>query len=192
MAKKKSAARKARRPVRRAPARKASPRKASAPRRPRAVPPGFHTVTVNLVVKDAGRAMDFWKQAFGAEELMRMPGADGRGVLHGEVKLGDTILFVNDEMGPGWARASSGENPPTATLFVYLDGADALFARAVQAGCRVLSPMADMFWGDRTGVVADPFGVVWTLARHVKDVSPEEARVAGEKFAKGMEGGPPA
>lgn len=187
MAKAKRAARKrARRPARRA-----SARKAAAPRRPRPVPPGFHTVTVNLVVRDASRAMDFWKEAFGAKEIMRMPAPGGQGVWHGELKIGDSIVFCNDEMpGPAATRAPSAEHPPTSTLWVYVDGADALFDRAVKAGCRVLSPMTDMFWGDRTGVLADPFGVVWSLAQHVKDVSPAETAAAGEEFAKKMQQGP--
>jgi uncharacterized glyoxalase superfamily protein PhnB len=152
-------------------------------------------VTVSLVLRGAGKAMDFWKEAFGAKEIMRMPAPGGQGVWHGEVKLGDSIIFCNDETpGPAGTRAPSAENPPSSSLWVYVDGADALFDRAVKAGCKVLSPMTDMFWGDRTGVLADPFGVIWSLAQHVKDVSPEEAAAAGEEFARKMaqQGGPPA
>lgn len=185
---KKKARTRARRPARRAPA-----RKAAAPRRPRPVPAGFHTVTVNLVIRGADKAMDFWKEAFGAKELMRMPAPGGQGVWHGEVKIGDTIVFCNDEMpGPVPSRAPSPENPPSSTLWVYADGADDLFDRAARAGCRVLSPMMDMFWGDRVGVLADPFGVVWSIAQHVKDVSPAEAAAAGEEFSRKMQQGPPA
>ena len=179
----------------RRPARRTSARKAAAPRGPKPVPAGLHTVTVSLVVRDAGRAMDFWKEALGAEERMRVPGPGGRGVWHGEVKIGDTILFCNDEMpGPVASRAPSAENPPTSTLWIYVSGADALFDRAARAGCKVISPMTDMFWGDRVGMLSDPFGVVWSIARHVKDVSPEDARAAGEAFAKQMQmqGAPPA
>jgi uncharacterized glyoxalase superfamily protein PhnB len=153
-------------------------------------------VTPSLVVRGAAKAMDFWKEAFGAKERMRMPAPfGGDAIWHGELTVGNSIIFCNDEMpGPGWAKAHAAGSPPTSTLWVYVDGADALFDRAVKAGCKVLSPMTDMFWGDRTGVLADPFGVVWTLAQHVKDVSEEDAAKAGEEFARSMQqqGGPPA
>src|SRR5512147_822753 len=157
---KKAAARKARRPARRA-----SPRKASARRDLRPIPAGFHSVTASLVLRDAGKAMDFWKAAFGAVEIMRMPAPGGQGVWHGEVRVGDTIVMCNYQMPvPGWTRAPTPERAPSCSLWIYADGADALFDRAVKAGARVLSPMADMFWGDRVGVLADPFDVVWAIA----------------------------
>jgi PhnB protein len=140
----------------------------------KAVPDGFHTITPHLTVRDAKRAIEFYKQAFGAEVLSVAPGT-GDKVMHASLKIGDSILMLNDEfpefggqLGPSATAGSS------VALHVYLDDVDAAFQRAVSAGASVKMPLMDQFWGDRYGVVIDPFGHRWSLATHVRDMSPEE------------------
>jgi len=129
------------------------------------VPEGLRSLTPQIVVKDAGAALETYQRAFGAEVLGKMTGPDGKSVMHSHVKIGDSVLFV----------AEAGFAPPSATnLFLYVADVDAVFAKATQAGCKALAPPADMFWGDRWGQVQDPFGNVWQVATHVEDVSPEE------------------
>jgi len=187
MAKKKTS----KKPVRRkAPARKSAARssrgrsaRAAAPRGAPGAPAGRHTVTPQLTLREAARAIDFYKQAFGAKELMRMPAPDGRAIWHAEIQIGDSVVFLNDEMPQSPTTAPSPTNKPTGVLQLYVKDCDAVFQSAVQAGARVGMPLADMFWGDRYGVVIDPFGQVWGIATHVKDLSPEEAMKAGQEWA---------
>jgi uncharacterized glyoxalase superfamily protein PhnB len=150
------------------------------------VPQGMHTVTPNLTLKDCNRALDFYKKALGAEERMRMPTPDGKGVWHAELKVGDSIFFLNDEMPGMGAHAPSPDHPSPVAMWLYVSDCDAAFNRAVGAGARSQMAPSDMFWGDRTGTVTDPYGYTWTFATHVKDVSQEDARKAGEEFARKM------
>jgi PhnB protein len=129
-----------------------------------AVPEGYHTVTPYLTIKGAAKAIDFYKKAFGAEELSRMPGPEGA-VMHAEIKIGDSIVMVSDPM----------MNPPSvSSVFLYVGDVDSSFKRAVDAGATVSQPLADMFWGDRFGSVKDPFGINWSMATHKEDVAPAE------------------
>ncbi|HET6371675.1 MAG TPA: VOC family protein [Candidatus Polarisedimenticolia bacterium] len=137
------------------------------------VPEGFHTVTPHLIVKGAAAAIDFYKKAFGAEEIHRMPGPDGS-VMHAEIKIGDSRLMINDEF-PSYGKLgpkSIGGSP--VTLHLYVTDVDALFDRAVKAGAKATMPLADMFWGDRYGQVEDPYGHQWSLGTHKEDLTPEE------------------
>jgi len=111
------------------------------------IPKGFNTLSAHAVVKDAARAIDFYKKAFGAEEVMRMPGPDGRTIMHAELKIGDSTLMLCDEM-PG-CRAPDPAGGTPVTLHLYVQDADALFNQAVKAGATVTMPLSDMFWGDR-------------------------------------------
>ncbi len=138
----------------------------------RAVPEGFRTVTASITCKDAARAIDFYKNALGAVELVRMASPDGR-VNHAELKIGDSIIFLGDEF-PGMSAAPSSDAVPSSYLYLYVEDADALFNQAVEAGCKETMPLTNMFWGDRFGKVADPFGHHWGISTHVEDVSPEE------------------
>jgi PhnB protein len=138
----------------------------------RAVPEGFHTITASLTCKDAGRAIDFYKAALGAVERFRMAGPDGR-VNHAELQIGDSIIFVSDEF-PGMSAAPAQDSVPSSYLYLYVEDADAVFNRAVEAGCKEAMPLTDMFWGDRFGKVTDPFGHHWGISTHVEDVSPQE------------------
>ena len=141
------------------------------------IPPGFHTLTPHLVIKDAAKAIDFYKKAFGAEEISRMPTPDGR-LMHASLKIGDSIFFLCDEF-PEYDCGSV--SPSTlqkahATLHVYVDDADKAFKRAVDAGANGVMPPQDMFWGDRYGRLIDPFGQPWSIGTHVEDLTPEEMK----------------
>ncbi len=147
----------------------------------RAIPEGYHSISPSLTCKDAARAIDFYKHVFGAEELMRMPSRDGK-ISHAELKIGDSIIFVNDVMGPA-AAATPGM--PGMSLFLYVENADKVFTRAVAAGAQIDMALDDQFWGDRYGKVTDPFGHQWGIATHVEDVAPEEiGKRAAAFFAK--------
>jgi PhnB protein len=146
------------------------------------IPEGMHTVVSYLTLNNAGEAIDFYKKAFGAEEVVRMTGPGGHGVMHAELKIGDSLLFLADEF-PGMGNPS----PKTlggTTVGIHLNVADvdAVFARAVAAGARAEMPPADMFWGDRFGKLTDPFGHSWSLSTHIEDVSHEEMARRSEAF----------
>ena len=154
------------------------------PSQPKWKPPGQQELIVNLVFKDAGAAIEFYKAAFGAQELMRMPGPDGK-IGHAEVRIGDTVVYLNDDMGSmGGTQPPGPDHRPTASLMLYVPDVDAAFNRAVQAGARPTMPLADQFWGDRMGGVADPFGQVWMLGSHTREVSPEDLRKGAEEWAR--------
>jgi PhnB protein len=145
------------------------------------IPNGRHTITPHLVIKGASEAIEFYKRAFGAEELYRMPfpGPDGRVTLgHAELQIGDSRLFLADEFPEHGSTGPNGSSP--VTIHLYVTDADAAFTRAVEAGATVKMPLADMFWGDRYGKVVDPFGHHWSIAAHVEDLTPEQMR---EKMA---------
>ena len=140
----------------------------------RAVPDGYHTLTPGLVVKDGASAIEFYKKAFGAEELFRMPGPGGKGILHAELRIGNSPFFLNDEFPEIGCLSPETLKGTTQSIYMYVQDVDALFNRAVAAGARVVMPLSDMFWGDRFGKVADPFGHEWALASHIEDLTPEE------------------
>lgn len=145
------------------------------------VPQGYHTVTPNLVVEDAGEALTFYRKAFGADETVRMPGPNGR-IMHAEMRIGDSVFMIGEQM-PDMGRNSPrkyGGSP--VGFYVYVESVDTAWKRAVDAGAKTMMPLADMFWGDRTGTLEDPFGHIWTLAEHVKDPTPEEMEKEQEKF----------
>jgi PhnB protein len=147
------------------------------------VPKGYHTITPSLTCRDAAKAIDFYKKAFGAQELMRMPSPDGK-IGHAEIKIGDSMVFVSDEF-PGRTAAPSPTATPSSSLFLYVEDVDTVFNRAVSAGAKSTMPLQDMFWGDRFGNVVDPFGHQWGLATHIEDVAPDEMeRRAASFFAK--------
>jgi len=137
------------------------------------IPEGYHSLQVYLAVEDASKAIDFYKEAFGAEETIRMPGPDGS-VAHAELQLGDSKLMLSDPFPHSNVRPPSERGGPTGSVFMYVDDADALFERAQAAGATVVSPLEKMFWGDRFGTLADPFGHVWSVATHVEDVPEDE------------------
>ncbi len=156
----------------------------------KAVPDGFGTVSAYLVVPDATEAMAFYERAFGAEPGSRMTGPDGGSTMHAEMRIGTSTVMLTDE-NPRWnmqSPSSLGGSP--VSLHLYVDDADALFQRAVQAGCEVEYDIMDAFWGDRYGKVRDPFGYTWGIASHREDLS--DAQIAErqrEWFRQFAEGG---
>jgi PhnB protein len=147
----------------------------------KAIPEGYHTISPSLTCKDAARAIDFYKKAFNAEEIMRMPSPDGK-ISHAELRIGDSVIFLNDEMGPMTGTATA---TPRIYLFLYVEDADETFGNAVKAGAKVEMPLENQFWGDRFGKLTDPFGHQWGVATHVEDLTPEEiGRRASAFFAK--------
>ncbi len=146
-----------------------------------AIPEGYHTLTPGLIVQGAARAIEFYRKAFGAEERMRMPAPDGR-IMHSELKIGDSIIFVNDEMPDMQCLSPKTLKGSPISLYIYVENVDAAFKRAVEAGATVTMPLADMFWGDRFGKLVDPFGHQWGLATHKEDVAPAEMKKRQEAY----------
>jgi len=144
------------------------------------IPPGYHSITPSLTCRDAAKAIEFYKKAFGAQELMRMPSPDGK-ISHAELKVGNSVIFVSDEF-PGRTAAPSPSAMPSSSLFMYVEDVDTVYNRAVAAGAKSTMPLQDMFWGDRFGNVVDPFGHQWGLAMHIEDVAPEEMGKRAQAF----------
>ena len=142
----------------------------------KAIPSGFHTLTPHLVVKGAGQAIEFYKRAFGAEEVGRLSAPDGDSVLHADLKIGDSHVFLADEMREMGCHGPESIGGTPVTLHMYVEDVDAAFGKAVSAGAKVKRPLSDMFWGDRYGVLMDPFGHSWSMASHREDVTPAEIR----------------
>jgi PhnB protein len=137
------------------------------------IPTGYHTVTPYLIVRNAAAALDFYKKAFGAVELMRFPGPGGK-LMHAEMKIGDSPVMLADEMPDEGHVGPQTLGGAAVSLLLYVENVDARFAQAIAAGATVKRAVADQFYGDRTGTLADPFGHVWSLATHKEDVSMEE------------------
>src|SRR5713101_6771573 len=158
------------------------------PEQVKAVPTGFHTLTPHLTVRDADKALEFYKNALGAEVLQvaRMP--DGK-VLHAALRIGDSMLMLNDEFPEFGGLSPLSTGGTGVTIHIYTGDVDAASKQAVSAGAQVKMPLMDQFWGDRYGIVADPFGHQWSLATHVKEMSPEEMQQAQEEAMAKM---PPA
>ena len=139
------------------------------------IPENFHTITPNLVVRDAAKAIDFYKKVFGAIETVRMPGPNNK-IMHAELKIGDSMIFVNDTMTDKAPATSTATTFIPAYMHLYLEDVDETFNRAVAAGAKVDMPVEDQFWGDRYAKITDPFGQQWGLATHTEDVAPEEMK----------------
>jgi PhnB protein len=139
------------------------------------IPKGYNSITPYLIINGAAQAIDYYKNVFGAEEVFRMDGPEGK-VGHAELKIGDSRIMLADEnpsMGPGHSSAASiGASP--VSLYLYIPDVDSVFERAVAAGAKVLKPVQDQFYGDRSGFIQDPFGHLWGIATHVEDVAPQE------------------
>ena len=151
----------------------------------KAVPEGHHTVTPQLTLDNAAQAIDWYKKALGAEEVARAVGPDGK-IMHAEIRIGDSLIMVNDSMGGAKGPKAIGGSP--ASLWVYVEDADSLFNRAVAAGAQVppgpMGQIADQFWGDRSGTFSDPHGYQWTIATRKEDLKPEEIRQRMDAFMK--------
>jgi PhnB protein len=144
------------------------------------IPDGMRTVTPHLVCAGAAEAIEFYKKAFRAEEVARMPAPNGK-LMHAQIRIGDSAVLLVDEF-PEWGSfgPKSLKGSPV-TIHLYVEHADATFERAIAAGAKAKMPMSDMFWGDRYGILEDPFGHFWSVATHMRDVSPEEMMKAMQK-----------
>ena len=136
------------------------------------IPEGYHTVTPYLIIGGAAKAIEFYKQAFGASELMRLDHGDKIG--HAEIKIGDSHIMLADEYPDMGNRGPLALGGTPVGIALYVPNADEVFKRAVDAGAKVERPLQDQFYGDRSGTIIDPFGHKWTIATHIEDVPPEE------------------
>src|SRR5580692_12103310 len=139
------------------------------------IPDGYHSITPALTVRDAARAIEFYKNAFGATDRGVMKGPDGK-IMHAELMIGDSIIMLSDEFPAFGALSPQSTGGAGMRLHIYLDGVDAAFEKAVKAGAEVEMPVMDQFWGDRYGKLKDPFGHKWSIATHVKDMSADEMK----------------
>jgi PhnB protein len=152
------------------------------------IPEGYHSLTPMFVFKDARKAIEFYKKAFGAEERFVMPGPDGKGVMHAEVRIGTSVFMMGEENPQYPCKSAETMGGSPVSFYVYLQNVDEAFRIAVEAGAEVRMPVDDMFWGDRMGTVQDPFGYSWSLATHTRDLTPQEieegAKAACAKMAE--------
>ena len=149
------------------------------------IPEGFHTVTPQLILDNAAQAIDWYKKAFGAEEVSRAKGPDGK-ILHADLKIGNSHIMMNDAMGGAKGPKALGGSP--MSLWIYVANADALFNRAVGAGAQVepgpMGQISDQFWGDRCGTLNDPHGYRWTIATRKEDLTPQEMKQRQDEWMK--------
>jgi uncharacterized glyoxalase superfamily protein PhnB len=151
-----------------------------------AIPKGYHTVTPSIVVDGAVKAIDFYKKALGAEEIMRFPGPDGK-IMHAEIRIGDSVIMLVDQMPEQGGRGPKLIGGTPVSFFVYGENVDAAWKRAVDAGAKPIMPLDDQFWGDRTGLLEDPYGHHWWLAQHIEDLTPDELSKRSEAFFSQMQ-----
>ena len=145
------------------------------------IPEGMHTVTPHLICAGASEAIEFYKKAFGAIELSRMPGPDGK-IMHASLRIGDSVIMLNEEM-PEWGSFGPKHlKGSPVTIHLYVENVDAVFEQSVRAGAKATMPIDDMFWGDRYGKVEDPCGHQWSIGTHMRDPSPEEMQKAMEEM----------
>jgi PhnB protein len=156
----------------------AAPRKRVAP-----IPAGYHAVTPYLAIRGAAAALEFYKRAFGATEIMRMPGPKG-GIGHAEIRIGDSRIMLADEYPEIQFLSPASRGGTTVSIHLYVRDVDAVVARAVAAGAKLTRPVADQFYGDRTGSLEDPFGHAWHVATHKEDLSMAVLRKRAEQAAK--------
>ena len=141
--------------------------------KPKPIPEGYHTATPYLIIKNAAKAIEFYKEAFRAKEMMRMSQPDGR-IGHAEIKIGDSPIMLADEFPEMGARSPQSLGGSPVSILLYVEDVDAFAKQAVAAGTKVIRPVKDQFYGDRSGSFEDPFGHQWHIATHVEDVAPEE------------------
>jgi PhnB protein len=153
------------------------------------IPEGYHSVNPDLVVKNGAKAIEFYKKAFGAREMYRKMTPDNK-LMHAALRVGDSVIMLADECDPhpghdeNCVRAPSSIKGTSVNLFLYVDNADNVFKQAVSLGARSIKPVEDMFWGDRMGMLIDPFGHFWSIGTHVEDVGPAEIDRRAEAMFK--------
>ncbi|NWG38160.1 VOC family protein [Nitrososphaera sp.] len=165
--------------------RKSSQKKKKAAKKVSPIPKAFHAVTPGLAVRDAAQAIEFYKRAFGAKEKGRMPGPDGK-LMHANIVIGDSHIMMGEENVAMGNPSPLSLNGSPVSLYVYVKDADKVFNQAVKEGASVAMPMMDQFWGDRAGMVTDPYGHKWWLATHKRDLTPAQMKKAAEEFFASM------
>lgn len=168
--------------------RRAAARKPAGKKKVEAIPAAYGSVTASLAIRDCPRAIEFYQRAFGATELGRMPGPQGK-LVHVEIKVGDTIVMMSEEAPEQGAPSPQALGGSAVTLVLYVEDCDAVFARAVAAGAAAKVPPTDMFWGDRYSQVVDPFGHRWGIATHQADLTLEEMARGQAEWLAGMAAG---
>jgi PhnB protein len=156
----------------------------------KAIPDGYNTATPYLIIKGAAEAIEFYKRAFGATEMLRMADSQGR-IGHAEIRIGDSVIMLADEHPTAGYRSPHSLGGSSVSILLYIEDVDTVFARALRAGAKAQRPVVDQFYGDRSGTLEDPFGHVWTVATHIEDVEPEELRRRAEAAMK-LAAAPPA
>jgi PhnB protein len=167
---------------------KARPKKKAAPKKIAPIPKGYHSVTAYLSIRDAGQALDYYKKAFGAKEVLRMQGPDGK-VGHAEIKIGDSHVMMADEFPNMGFLGPQSRGGTTVMLMIYVPDVDFTVQKAVSGGGKLKKAVENQFYGDRSGTIEDPFGHVWTIATHIEDVPPAEMRQRSEEAMKKMASG---
>ena len=150
------------------------------------IPEGYHSINPYLVVRNAERAIEFYKKAFGAEERFRMHRPDGKAIMHAELKIGDSVFMLTEESREMKALSPESIGGSPVSLYVYVKDVDSVFNQAVSEGATILHPVNDQFYGDRSGYLKDPFGHLWSIATHKKELSPDELKKAGQAFFEEM------
>jgi PhnB protein len=146
------------------------------------IPEGYHTITACLTCKDTRQAIEFYKKALGAVERHVMVAPDGKSVTHAEIQIGNSIVMMGDENPQKGCKSAQTLGGSPISFYLYVEDVDAAFKKAISAGAKEVMPLVDMFWGDRCGVVADPFGYQWMFATHVKDMTPDEIKKGAQQF----------
>jgi len=149
-------------------------------RQVKAIPDGYHTITPALTIRDAARAIEFYKKAFNAQQLERLDGPDGK-VMHAGLEIGNSRFMLGEENLQMNCPSPLNLNGTPTALYLYVENVDAAFTQAVKAGAKVEMPVADMFWGDRAGQLSDPFGHRWWLATHTQDLTPEQIKQGAQQ-----------
>ena len=147
----------------------------------KSIPDGYNSVTPYLIINGAVDAIDFYKRAFGATEIMRMSSPNGK-IGHAEVRIGDSVIMLADEHPEMGHRSPQSLGGAAVSLLVYVERVDEVFKQAIASGARELQPVKDQFYGDRSGMLQDPFGHTWTIATHIEDIAPDEMRRRAEQF----------
>jgi len=150
------------------------------------IPEGFHTATICLTVKNSVEAISFYKKALDAQELFRMPGPDGKTTMHAQIKIGDSIIMLNDEFPKMGCLSPQSVGGASAGVYLYVPDVDVTVKKAGDAGAKIKMPTTDMFWGDRMASIEDPFGHQWTIATHIKDLTPDQIAKAAQESMKNM------
>ena len=150
------------------------------------VPEGMHTVTPHITVRGGAKAIDFYKQAFGAKEVSRFAGPGGA-IMHASLMIGDSHVLLNDEYPEAGALSPQGVGGTAVTLTLYVEDADVVFKQAVDAGAEITMPIADQFWGDRYGTVKDPFGHLWAIASRKEELTPQQLEQRGKEAMAQMQ-----